>query len=249
VIAFINNLLDGCFPFLKTHRLFLFDFSIARYLFQCQHEFSIDLLEQFCFVRVNLDEHPISLAKTGFTSSLRTSTVHGLLLPPMKESTRAVTPAARDPAPHPIASLGSAISEVRPSGLRIASPSAAAQIPHVRTPIPVPMASTAKMRAKRRPTFGLMMHHRRRATTSKPNKRAEAAEIMSVSIWFCSVVSMAVVLSAKGGKQSKPYPHFPAQWRAFHAQRPLGVSSFPSRKSKNDVPTNAAHTSNTSVAS
>ena len=32
VIAFINNLLDGRFPFLKTHRLFLFDFVIARRL-------------------------------------------------------------------------------------------------------------------------------------------------------------------------------------------------------------------------
>ncbi len=32
VIAFINNLLDGRFPFLKLHRLFLFDFGIARYL-------------------------------------------------------------------------------------------------------------------------------------------------------------------------------------------------------------------------
>jgi hypothetical protein len=32
VIAFINNLLDAHFPFFKTHRLFLFDFGIARYL-------------------------------------------------------------------------------------------------------------------------------------------------------------------------------------------------------------------------
>ena len=31
VIAFINNLLDGHFPFLKTHRLFLFDFSVTRW--------------------------------------------------------------------------------------------------------------------------------------------------------------------------------------------------------------------------
>ena len=31
VIVFINNLLDRHFPFLKTHRLFLFDFGIARY--------------------------------------------------------------------------------------------------------------------------------------------------------------------------------------------------------------------------
>jgi hypothetical protein len=29
VIAFINNLLDGRFPFLKTHRLFLFDCGIG----------------------------------------------------------------------------------------------------------------------------------------------------------------------------------------------------------------------------
>ena len=28
VIALINNLLDGHFPFLKTHRLFLFDFGV-----------------------------------------------------------------------------------------------------------------------------------------------------------------------------------------------------------------------------
>jgi hypothetical protein len=33
VIAFINNLLDCRFPFLKMHRLFLFDFGIARYPF------------------------------------------------------------------------------------------------------------------------------------------------------------------------------------------------------------------------
>ena len=31
VIAFINNLLDGHFPFLKTHRLFLLEFGIARF--------------------------------------------------------------------------------------------------------------------------------------------------------------------------------------------------------------------------
>jgi hypothetical protein len=29
VIAFINDLLDGHFPFLKTHRLFLFDFGVG----------------------------------------------------------------------------------------------------------------------------------------------------------------------------------------------------------------------------
>jgi len=31
MIAFINNLLDGHFPFLKTHRLFLLEFGIARF--------------------------------------------------------------------------------------------------------------------------------------------------------------------------------------------------------------------------
>ncbi len=31
VIAFINNLLDGYFPFLKTHRLFLLEFGTARF--------------------------------------------------------------------------------------------------------------------------------------------------------------------------------------------------------------------------
>ena len=31
VIAFINNLLDGHFPFLKTHRLFLLEFGITRF--------------------------------------------------------------------------------------------------------------------------------------------------------------------------------------------------------------------------
>lgn len=31
VIAFPNNLLDGRFPFLKAHRLLLFDFVVARY--------------------------------------------------------------------------------------------------------------------------------------------------------------------------------------------------------------------------
>jgi len=36
VIAFINNLLDGHFPFLKTHRLFLLEFGIAR--FDCRDE-------------------------------------------------------------------------------------------------------------------------------------------------------------------------------------------------------------------
>ena len=30
VIAFINHLLDGYFPFIKTHRLFLFDFGIPN---------------------------------------------------------------------------------------------------------------------------------------------------------------------------------------------------------------------------
>jgi hypothetical protein len=29
VIAFVDNLLDGHFPFLKTHRLFLLEFGIA----------------------------------------------------------------------------------------------------------------------------------------------------------------------------------------------------------------------------
>jgi hypothetical protein len=29
VIAFINDLLDGHFPFMKTHRLFLFDFGVG----------------------------------------------------------------------------------------------------------------------------------------------------------------------------------------------------------------------------
>jgi hypothetical protein len=29
VVAFINNLVDGHFPFLKTHRIFLLDCSIA----------------------------------------------------------------------------------------------------------------------------------------------------------------------------------------------------------------------------
>ena len=36
VNAFINNLLDGHFPFLKTHRLFLLEFGIAR--FDCRDE-------------------------------------------------------------------------------------------------------------------------------------------------------------------------------------------------------------------
>jgi hypothetical protein len=31
VIAFINDLLDRRFPILKTHRLFLFDFGVARW--------------------------------------------------------------------------------------------------------------------------------------------------------------------------------------------------------------------------
>jgi len=31
VIAFINHLLDGHFPFLKTHRLFFLEFGIARF--------------------------------------------------------------------------------------------------------------------------------------------------------------------------------------------------------------------------
>ena len=31
VIAFINDLLDGRFPFLKRHRLFLFDFGVESY--------------------------------------------------------------------------------------------------------------------------------------------------------------------------------------------------------------------------
>ena len=44
MIAFINNILDGHFPFLKTHRLFLFDFGVgggvgvcvATSLFSCE---------------------------------------------------------------------------------------------------------------------------------------------------------------------------------------------------------------------
>ena len=40
LIAFINHLLDGHFPFLKTHRLFLFDFGVgacvATSLFSCE---------------------------------------------------------------------------------------------------------------------------------------------------------------------------------------------------------------------
>ena len=31
VIAFVNNLLDGHFPILKTHQLFLFDFRVTRW--------------------------------------------------------------------------------------------------------------------------------------------------------------------------------------------------------------------------
>ena len=31
VIAFINNFLDGHFPFLKAHRLFLLEFGTARF--------------------------------------------------------------------------------------------------------------------------------------------------------------------------------------------------------------------------
>ena len=46
VTAFVNNLSDGRFPFLKMHRPFLCDFGIARYLLQCQHDFPVDLLEQ-----------------------------------------------------------------------------------------------------------------------------------------------------------------------------------------------------------
>jgi len=45
LIAFINNFLDGRFPLLKTHRLFLFDNGVTRYLLQCQYNFSDDLLE------------------------------------------------------------------------------------------------------------------------------------------------------------------------------------------------------------
>ena len=81
VIAFINNLLDGYFPFLKSHRLFLFDCGIAS----CDFNRDVSMIEAdwiaklLCWHKLSLGackaRFPVSRWEVGRTIDLNSSSL------------------------------------------------------------------------------------------------------------------------------------------------------------------------------